>query len=251
MVDVLLEQALNEFYTSRNAQIIFSALDPLVIVQASEDIATSSPSMTYLSTCYLHMPLFPDLVLGLCHRLWNYLVQVGGGNAFSVISSDDLENRSENPLVQAAIEALVPLSKKSDPRLFLLIDAYCTDGCTKAECRELGLSRSLDRQALLDLLMVLLRESWIPRRSPSMYEGDHAKSLPRLLMHIEDIGYVAHCSPLDVAQFTAALLYLVDTLGDGFTLWLNVNDTDAGFVQEVRTALGRRFGLRITHDLTQ
>ena len=69
-------------------------------------------------------------------------------------------------------------------------------------------------------------------------------------MQIDCIEYVTHCSPLDIAQYTAALTYLIDLLGDCFTLWLNVSDDDPSLSQEVKQVLGTRFVSRVTHDLT-
>jgi hypothetical protein len=250
-MDPLLQQVLIEAYTTHQRQVVFSALDPQAIFDARAQVENAH--IQYGRTSYnatVHTPLFPDLVRGLCHHLWDGLTKYGSGNAFSLFEEDDLENRSENPVVQQVIECLVPQSRQYHGHISLLIDAYCTDGCTPSERRELGLSRALARQDQLDLLITLLQEVRAPRHFLSMHEDHHTRLLPRLIVHIEEIENITHCALLDVVQFTSALIYLAEGLADGFTLWLNAEDDDPDLPKEVKHALGSRFISRITHDLT-
>src|SRR5258708_32839499 len=122
------EQALIEAYTTRNPQIVFSAIEPQTLLDATMKVVEAGhlPIMR-TRTISIHTPLFADLVRGLCHRLWDEAVQWGGGDAFSVFHEAHLEGLSGNPVVQHAIERLVPLSKQGSAHLGLLIDAYCTD----------------------------------------------------------------------------------------------------------------------------
>ena len=239
--------ALTEISTTSNPQVVLTALhDPLTIAEAFN--ALTQPPTGFISTNYLHTPLFPDLVRGLCHRLWDSFIQIGNGNAFLLLSEDDLEERSDNPVVQRAIEALVPLSKKDDPQLALLIDAYCTDGCTPDERRALGLSRALDRQDQLDLLSVLMQEQVWPRRLLQRGAFPEGKR-PRFIMHLDRIGHLTHCAPLDIAQFTGALCYLIDAMGESFTLWLNADGDNPDILQEIEQAICPRFVGYPLHNL--
>ncbi|GCE32170.1 hypothetical protein KDA_76540 [Dictyobacter alpinus] len=242
-----LRLALTEISTSSNPQVVLTALcDPLTIAETFDTLAL--PPTSFISMSYLHTPLFPDLVRGLCHRLWDNFIQMGNGNALRLLSEDDLEERSDNLVVQRAIEALVPLSKKGDPQLALLIDAYCTDGCTPAERRDLGLSRALDRQDQLDLLSILMREQVWPRRllQRGTFQG---MKYPPFIMHLDHVERLVHCAPLDVAQFTSALCYLIDAMGERFTLWLNaVGDTPV-LLQEIEQAICPHFVGYPLHNL--
>jgi hypothetical protein len=241
------KQVLIEISTTNSPQVILTALhDPLTLGEAF-DALTQSPTES-VSLNYLHTPLFPDLVRGLCHHLWNNFIQIGNGSPFLLLSEDDLEERSGNPVVQRAIEVLVPLSKKKDSQLTLFIDAYCTDGCTPDERRVLGLSRALDRQDQLDLLIVLMQEQAWPR--PLLQMGAFRdRKRPRFIMHLDHIEYLTHCAALDIAQFTSALCYLIDAMGESFTLWLNANDDNPVILQEVKQIVCPRFEGYPLHQL--
>jgi hypothetical protein len=227
--------------------VLLSALAPQQVVEADAQVGSSYHRMSRIAA--LHTPAFSDLVTGLCHQLWDQLSQYGSGNAFSLLAEQDLEGLSGNRAVQQAIERLAPLSKAREANLSLLIDAYCTDGCTAAERRELGLSRALTRQDQLDLLIVLLRESWTDRRMLAMHGHSDPRTLPRLIVYLFGIERVTRCAALEVMQLTAALTYVIDALGDGFTLWVNI-DSGADLTHGVKQSLGPRFLARVTHDLT-
>ena len=251
------EQTLIEASTTRNPQVVFSAIEPQALLDATmRVIETGRLPLMRVRTIFIHTPLFADLVRGLCHRLWDEAVQWGGGDAFSVFDEEHLERLSENPVVQRAIEQLVPLSKQGQARLRLLIEAYCTNGCTQASCRELGLSRWLDRQDQLDLLAALLRLERLEAQpflsvghrgaEPALAEGVQ----PRLILQVDALERLTHCAPLDGAAFAATLLYLFDALGEDCTLWLNLHGETPPPVGAVKEALGVRFVSRLTHDLT-
>ena len=239
-------QALIEISTTSGPQVVCTALCNPIDVAESLDTLAQHPSIP-VSLSHLQTPLFPDLVRGLCHRLWDNLVQFGNGNAFRLLAQDDLEERSLNPVIQRAIEALVPLSQKNDPSLALSIDAYCTDGCTPAERRVLGLSRELDRQDQLDLLIILMQEQAWPRRlQRDAFRGIDS---PRFIMHLEHAEYLTHCAPLDIAQFTSALCYLLDAMGEGFTLWLNVHEDSLIVREQIQQTVCPRFAGHTLYNL--
>ena len=246
-----LEQALIEAYTTRNPQIVFSAIEPQVLLEATMKVVEADhlPIMR-IRTISIHTPLFADLVRGLCHRLWDEAVQWGGGDAFSIFHEGHLEGLSGNPVVQRAIEQLVPLSRQGHARLRLLVDAYCTDGCTAAERRELWLARALDRQDQLDLLATLLLQEQVEAgrffTEPAMARGVQQ----RIVLQVDALERLIHCAPLDVAAFASALLYLFDSLGEDCTLWLNLQGVDQPPVAAVKEALGARLVSRLTYDLT-
>jgi hypothetical protein len=255
-----LEQVATEAVTTRQPQVVLSALDPQEAYEAVSNAANTSQATRELHTTMLQTSLFPDLVGCLCQRLWDNQVQFGSGDPFDVFlltNEDDLEElaeeSTENVVVRKALERLIPLSKQRKKETSFLIDAYCAGaGCSVDELRTLGISRSLSRQDQLDLLIALLKEtSWSRHMMRGAEEAsDSLFPLPRLIMHIDRIQYVIHCSPIDVAQYTAALTYLLYELGEGFTLWLNIDDDDPSFPEEVKRALGQRFMAHITHDLT-
>jgi hypothetical protein len=255
-----LEQVATEAVTTKHPQVVLSALDPQEVYAAVTNAANASQTSRELHTTMLQTSLFPDLVGSLCQRLWDNQVQWGSGDPFDVflrtLEGDPEELAEEitgNVVVRKALSRLIPLSKQRKKETAFLIDAYCAGaGCELPELRTLGLSRSLGRQDQLDLIITLLREtSWSQHMMRGTEEtSDSLFPLPRLIMHIDRIQYVTHCSPIDVAQYTAALTYLLSELGEGFTLWLNIDDDDPSFPEEVKRALGQRFLAYITHDLT-
>ncbi len=243
-MEAALEAALVEMYTTDHPQVILSALAHEALVQEP----TTTSSMRDTLTWYLQTPLLPDLVRGLSHRLWDLAVERGSGNAFDGLDDEDIENLTDNVTVKKAFEALIPLSKKREPRLSLLIDAYCTDGCTIEERRILGVSRSFDQQDQLDMLTAIM----IAQQRGSEWQRRNSKPRywPRVLLGLVEVEHLIHCPPLAVARFASALTYICDTLGPVFTLWLNISDDDPSLPQEVKQTLGRRFIARITRDLT-
>lgn len=250
-MNTTLERTLVEAYTTRNPQIVLSALEPQALLNATMKVVEADhlPIMR-IRTISIHTPLFVDLVRGLCHRLWDEAVQWGGGDAFSVFHEGSLEGLSGNPVVQRAIEQIVPRSRQGHARLRLLVDAYCTDGCTASERRELGLSRELDRQDQLDLLAALLLQERVEARR-FFSEPEMAQEVQqRIVLQVDALERLIHCPPLDVAAFAAALLYLFDSLGEDCTLWLNLCGDDPLPVAAVKQTLGIRFASRLTHDLT-
>jgi len=258
-MDTRLEQLLIETFTTNKTQVVLSSSDDQTVLEAVSAVADSRLT-SELHTTIMQTPLFADLVPGLLRRLWDNQVKYGSGDPFDVLlwaedlEEEDLEAFSYNHTVQKALLHLVPLSKKREERSALLIDAYCVgDGCTPAELRELGLSRSLSRQDQLDLLIVLLRETTWPHHVYAAFEGTlpDLGPKPRLIILVDCLQYVTHCPPLDITQYSEALTYLVDELGDGVTLWLNINDDDPTYPAVVRSALGDRFLGIITHDLTR
>lgn len=259
-MNITLEQVATETVTTKQPQVVLSALDPQEVYEAVTNAANTSQTMRELHTTMLQASLFPDLVGGLCQRLWDNQVQWGSGDPFDVFlitKEDDLEElaeeSTENVVVRKALERLIPLSKQREKETSFLIDAYCAGaGCSLDELRILELSRSLSRQDQLDLLIALLRETSWPRHMMRGVEETNNSlfPLPRLIMHIDRIQYITHCSSADVAQYTAALTYLIEALGDGFTLWLNIDDDDPSFPEEVKRVLGQRFLAYVTHDLT-
>jgi hypothetical protein len=260
-MDARLEQVIIETLTTDRPQVIISAVDLDELYESTDALMQTHHSVTTLQTTRVQAPLLPDLVGGLLQRLWDNQVKWGSGDPFADVDLPEEDEMDEedwagicgNIAVQQVLRRLVPLSKRRDPSLSLLIDAYCVGaGCTPAELRELGLSRSLSRQDQLDLLIVLLSETNSPWRVRAMDMGAeaHLVPAPRLIMEINHLQYITHCSPLDVRQFTAALAYILDSMGDGFTLWLNNDDDDPLFIEEIRRALGPHFMLYVTHDLT-
>ncbi|WP_220211511.1 hypothetical protein [Reticulibacter mediterranei] len=259
-MSITLEQVATETVTTKQPQVVLSALDPQEVYEAVTNAANTSQTMRELHTTKLQTSLFPDLVAGLCQRLWDNQVQFGSGDPFDIFlltEDTDLEelaeDSTENIVVRQALERLIPLSTQREKKTSFLIDAYCAGaGCELPELRTLGLRRSLSRQDQLDLLIALLKQTSWPRQMMRGTEetSDSLFPLPRLIMHIDRIQYIAHCSPTDVAQYTAALTYMIEALGDGFTLWLNIDDDDPSFPEEVKRALGQRFLASITHDLT-
>jgi len=255
-----LEQVATEIVTTKQPQAVLSALDPQEVYDAVTNAANASHASRGLHTTMLQTSLFPDLVAGLCQRLWDNQVQWGSGDPFDIFLLTEEEAPEElaeeitgNVVVRKALEQLIPLSKQRKKETSFLIDAYCAGaGCSLDELRTLGLSRSLSRQDQLDLIITLLRETIRPRHMMRGTEetSDSLFPIPRLIMHIDHIQYVTHCSPLDVVQYTVALTYLLEELGEGFTLWLNIDDDDPSFPEEVKRALGQRFMAYITHDLT-
>jgi hypothetical protein len=258
-MDTRLEQLLIETFTTNQPQVVLSSSDDQTVLEAIDEVAQSRLT-SELHTTIMQTPLFPDFVTGLLRRLWDNQVKYGSGDPFDILlwredmDEEDLENLTHNPAVQQALLRLVPLSKKREKGSALLIDAYCVgDGCTPAELRELGLSRSLSKQDQLDLLIVLLRETTWPHHVYAAFEDmiPDPGPKPRLIILVDCLQYVTHGQPLDVAQYVEALTYLVDELGEGVTLWLNINDDDPTYPAVVRSALGARFLGIITHDLTR
>jgi len=246
-VNKAIEEALVETYSTHHRQVLLSALAPQQVVEADGQVG--GPYHRETRIVVLQTPAFSDLVTGVCHQLWDHLVQLESGNAFNLLDEKNLERLSGNRAVQQAIERLVPLSKAREANLRLLIDAYCTDGTTASERRELGLSRALTRQDQLDLLIVLLRESWTDRHMLARHGKSDPRRLPRLIVYLFGIEQVTHCAAMEVLQLTAALTYLIDALGDGFTLWVNI-DGGVDLTLAVKESLGPRFLARVTHDLT-
>lgn len=263
-MDQRLEQTLIETVTTDHPQVILSSLDPQDVYDATTEVANAQASEIPggFYTTMIQTPLFPDLVGGFCQRLWDNQVKWGSGDPFESFlltegqepDSEELAEICGNIVVQQALGKLIPVSRRRKEVLSLLIDAYCAgEGCTLEELRTLGLSRSLSRQDQLDLLIVLLRETTWPRRENILRIEEEPPLFPRprLILHIDRVQYVTHNSPFDVARYTAALIYLLENLGDGFTLWLNIDDDDPSFPEEVRRSLGPRFMAYVTHDLTR
>lgn len=247
-----LEAALIEMATTPQNQVIFSALDQQTLTDAPLEVMNAHIDRSRTTrTISIQTPMFPDAVRDLCRQMWDGFVRMGDGNPFALFlgreEPEDLEDFSDNPTAQKAIEILTPLSKKHDPLTKLLIDAYCLGESTAQEARELGLGRQFTKQDQLDLFLVFIRAM---RGYPGLDDPRSPQYRSRLVLLLYETEHLTSCPPHETAQLMQALTYVYEKVGSVCTLWINVNDPDPSLPSEVKQALGPRLVSRITHDLT-
>lgn len=236
---------IHEALTTDTPQVVLSRSEVETIDTAWETsmnahISTSRP----MSRMMLPLPYTEQAALSLYYR---YIDIMGFHEICYLIEGayDSLQEGLKHETLSELLRLLSSAEKKQEP--LKLLSYYIREGCSLEELHRLGLGRNLiDIEDRYQFLAFIISAIILNPVGASFQRPEFRYSF--LLTELENLAYLV---PTQRKVLVKALRLLVDEVGVGFTLWLNIREGSDLQTAEIKQLLGGELLDVITHDLTE